>query len=66
MKSDKKKKLQFLKTSDQHRSSIASVISASDITEESLKYWQALPEEIRNDLSLAAFKSKNEILHGKD
>lgn len=46
-----------------HRPSIVSnysVVSLSDVTEESLEVWRALPEKIRQDPSLASFRRKNE------
>lgn len=42
-----------------------SVISLSDVTEESLEVWRSLPEEIRTDPSLASFRKKHERLMGK-
>lgn len=65
----RKKKPNFLKKkTPAHRPSIQSnysVISLSDVTEESLEVWRALPEEIRTDPSLASFRKKHERLVGK-
>lgn len=64
--SDNKKKPQFVKKKlAPHRPSIVSnysVVSLSDVTEESLEVWRALPEKIRHDPSLASFRKKNEKL----
>lgn len=64
----RKKKPQFLKKKQPaHRPSIQSnysVISLSDVTEESLEIWRGLPEEIRTDPSLASFRKKHERLLG--
>lgn len=62
------KKPQFSKKKAPHRPSIVSnysVVSLSDVTEESLEVWRALPEKIREDPSLASFRRKNEKLLGK-
>lgn len=40
-------------------------ISNSDVTEESLQTWLALPSKIRHDPSLASFQLEHERLHGK-
>lgn len=40
-------------------------ISNSDVTEESLQAWLALPSKIRHDPSLASFQLEHERLHGK-
>jgi hypothetical protein len=40
-------------------------VSLSEVTEESLEVWRALPEKIRQDPSLASFRKKNEKLLGK-
>jgi hypothetical protein len=45
--------------------SFNAVVSLSDVTEESLEVWRALPEKIRQDPSLASFRRKNEKLLGK-
>lgn len=67
--SDNKKKPQFVKKKlAPHRPSIVSnysVVSLSDVTEESLEVWRALPEKIRHDPSLASFRKKNEKLLGE-
>jgi len=42
-----------------------SLVSLSDINEKSLEVWRGLPEEIRQDPSLASFKKKHERIHGK-
>jgi hypothetical protein len=66
--SSKKKNVNFSKANNLHRPSIVSnfsVLSASDITDESLEVWKGLPEEIKQDPSLASFKRKNETLFGK-
>lgn len=39
-------------------------ISNSDVTEESLQAWLALPSKIRHDPSLASFQLEHERLHG--
>jgi hypothetical protein len=61
------KKPQFSKKSPQRPSIVSnySVVSLSDVTEESLEVWRALPEKIREDPSLASFRRKNEKLLGK-
>lgn len=41
-----------------------SLVSLSDVTEKSLEVWQGLPDEIRKDPTLAAFKKKHEGIHG--
>ncbi|KAG5668692.1 hypothetical protein PVAND_016621 [Polypedilum vanderplanki] len=65
---DRKKKPRFLKSKQPaHRPSIQSnysVISLSDVTEESLEVWRGLPQEIRQDPSLASFRKKHEKLLG--
>jgi hypothetical protein len=61
----KGKKPQFSKNKAPPRPSIVSnfsVVSLSDVTEESLEVWRALPEKIRGDPSLASFRRKNEKL----
>lgn len=63
----RKKKPQFLKKKDLQRPSIVSnysTVSLSDVTEESLEVWRALPEKIRQDPSLDSFRKKNEKVHG--
>lgn len=67
----RKKKPIFLKKKlkPAHRPSIQSnysVISLSDVTEDALEVWRALPEEIRTDPSLASFRKKHERLSGKN
>ena len=42
-----------------------SVISLSDVTEESLEIWKSLPATIRADPSLASFRRKYEHLIGE-
>lgn len=58
--SGRKKKPQFMKKKvAPHRPSIVSnysVVSLSDVTEESLEVWRALPESIRQDPSNLAKK----------
>lgn len=65
---DRKKKPRFLKKKTaKPRQSIQSnysVISLSDVTEESLEIWRGLPQEIRADPSLASFRKKHEKLLG--
>ena len=66
----RKKKPIFLKKklNSAHRPSIQSnysVISLSDVTEESLEVWRGLPEEIRADPSLASVRKEHERLSGK-
>lgn len=59
------KKSHFSKNKAPPRPSIVSnysVVSLSDVTEESLEVWRALPEKIREDPSLASFRRKNEKL----
>lgn len=66
---DRKKKPRFLKKKSPHRPSIQSnysVISLSDVTEESLEVWRGLPEEIRADPSLASFRKKHEKILGSN
>lgn len=66
--SSRKKKAQFTKNKAAPRPSIVSnysVVSLSDVTEESLEVWRALPEKIRQDPSLASFRKKNEGIYGK-
>lgn len=66
--SSRKKKPRILKKKEAHRPSIASnysVVSLSDVTEESLEVWRALPEKIRHDPSLASFRKKNERIQGE-
>lgn len=68
MKLGHKKKPQLMKKKAAQRPSIVSnysVVSLSDVTEESLEVWRALPEKIRQDPSLAPFRKKNERIHGK-
>lgn len=59
-----KKKPHFIKNKKYNqRPSIVSnysVVSLSDVTEESLEVWRALPEKIRQDPSLASFRKKDE------
>lgn len=65
----RKKKPHFLKKNAPQRPSIVSnysVVSLSDVTEESLEVWRALPETIRQDPSLASFRRKNETIHGNE
>jgi hypothetical protein len=67
---DRKKKPRFLKPkpSSQSRPSIVSnysVVSLSDVTDQSLEVWRGLPQEIRTDPSLASFRKKHEKLIGK-
>lgn len=65
---DRKKKPRFLKKkSSAHRPSIQSnysVVSLSDVTEESIEVWRGLPEEIRADPALASFRKKHEKILG--
>lgn len=66
--SSRKKRTQFLKKKEPQRPSIASnysAVSLSDVTEESLEVWRALPEKIREDPSLASFRKKNEKVYGR-
>lgn len=42
------------------RPSVVSVVSLSDVTEESLEVWRGLPEEIRHDPAMASFRKKHE------
>lgn len=64
----KKKKIDF---NFDHRPSVISnfstnsVISASEVTEEALEAWKALPEEIREDPSFISFKKKDETSIGE-
>lgn len=63
----RKKVPHFLKKKERQRPSIASnlsTVSLSDVTEESLEVWRALPEKIRHDPSLASFRKKNEKVYG--
>lgn len=58
-----KKKPHYMKKKNNQRPSIVSnysVVSLSDVTEESLEVWRALPEKIRQDPSLASFRKKDE------
>lgn len=66
---EKKKKPRFLakrKNAGQRPSiqSNYSVVSLSDVTEESLEVWRGLPEEIRADPALASFRKKHEKVLG--
>lgn len=64
----RKKKPQLFKKKAPQRPSIVSnysVVSLSDVTEESLEVWRGLPEKIRDDPSLASFRKKHERLHGE-
>lgn len=64
----RKKKPFISKKKDPHRPSIVSnysVVSLSDVTEESLEVWRALPEKIRQDPSLASFQKKHERLRSE-
>lgn len=64
----RKKKPRILKKGESHRPSIASnysAVSLSDVTEESLEVWRALPEKIRQDPSLASFRKRNEDIKGE-
>lgn len=59
----KKPRILQRKKKEAHRPSIASnysVVSLSDVTEESLEVWRGLPEKIRDDPSLASFRRKHE------
>ena len=61
------KKPTFSKKKSPQRPSIVSnysVVSLSDVTEESLEVWRGLPEKIRQDPSLASFRRKNEKKFG--
>ena len=63
-----RKKKPLFKKKDLQRPSIVSnysTVSLSDVTEESLEVWRALPEKIRQDPSLASFRKKNEKNSGK-
>jgi hypothetical protein len=60
---NKKKKPSMLKTRPSIQSNY-SVVSLSDVTEESLEIWRGLPEEIKSDPSLASFRKKHEKLFG--
>lgn len=42
-----------------------SIISLSQVTEESLEVWRKLPAVIRQDPSLASFRQEHERLHGE-
>lgn len=58
---DKKKKTP-------HRPSIVSnysFVSLSEVTEGSLQVWRTLPEKIREDPSLASFRTEHERIHGE-
>lgn len=64
---ERKKKPLIIKKKEPHRPSIVSnysVVSLSDVTEESLEIWRALPETIRQDPSLEKFRKKHERLYG--
>ena len=65
---NRKKKPKILKKkSSAHRPSIQSnysVVSLSDVTEESIEVWRGLPEEIRADPALASFRKKHEKILG--
>lgn len=69
----KKKRIDFMieEFNDQHRPSVVStfstnsVLSASEVTEEALDAWKALPDEIRQDPSLISFRRKYETTIGK-
>lgn len=57
--SDKKKKLKT------RRKSFFQFISPSDVTTESLQVWAGLPQNIRQDPSMASFQMELDRLHGK-
>lgn len=66
--SSRRKMPRILKKKEAQRPSIASnysVVSLSDVTEESLEVWRALPEKIRDDPSLASFRKKNADIQGE-
>lgn len=53
------------KFKSQPRQSVVSVVSLSEVTEESLEVFRGLPEEIRRDPLLESFRKKNEKADGK-
>lgn len=64
----RKKKFRVKKKIDAQRPSIVSnysVVSLSDVTDESLEVWRALPAKIREDPSLASFRKRNERIRKK-
>lgn len=46
------------------RKSLFNFVAPNQVTEESLQVWRELPEQIRQDPSLASFQMENERLHG--
>lgn len=63
-----KKKFRVKKKVDAKRPSMVSnysVVSLSDVTDESLEVWRALPAKIREDPSLASFRKRNERIRKK-
>lgn len=64
----KKKKNRFTKSKTKgftQRPSTVSVVSLSEVTEESLEVWRGLPEEIRHDPLMASFRKKEEKINRK-
>lgn len=48
------------------RKSLFSLISPSDVTEDSLDVWRHLPSKIRHDPSMVSFQLEEEKLHCKN
>lgn len=42
-----------------------SIIPLSEVTQGAVEVWATLPDEIRQDPSLASFRQEHERLHGK-
>lgn len=46
-------------------SSTYSILPISEVTQGSVEVWATLPDEIRQDPSLASFRQEHERIHGK-
>lgn len=57
-------KIKFGKDKDLYKS-VYSLVSVSEVTEGALEVWRGLPEQIRQDPSLASFRQEHERLRGK-
>lgn len=42
-----------------------SILPISEVTPQAVEIWAALPDEIRQDPSLASFRQEHERIHGK-
>lgn len=42
-----------------------SIVPISEVTQGAVEVWATLPDEIRDDPSLASFRQEHERIHGK-